>query len=162
MGHDGATATATHLSNLHTTPIEILESEFPCRITRFDLVPDSGGAGQWRGGLAHAARIRAAGGRDRHPPLQQDALSAAGAWPAARPARARASWCGSARRQEYETPASARFEMKAGERFLLQSAGGGGYGDPGKRDRAALARDVAEGYVRRSREERLWMTRSDG
>src|SRR5258705_1509403 len=52
MGHDGATATATHLSNLHTTPIEILESEFPCRITRFDLVPDSGGAGQWRGGLA--------------------------------------------------------------------------------------------------------------
>src|SRR5437016_7270080 len=52
MGHDGMTATATHLSNLHTTPIEILESEFPCRITRFDLVPDSGGAGQWRGGLA--------------------------------------------------------------------------------------------------------------
>src|SRR5262247_221733 len=45
MGHDGASATATHLSNLHTTSIEILESEFPCRITRFDLVPNSGGAG---------------------------------------------------------------------------------------------------------------------
>src|SRR5437764_395404 len=52
MGHDGASATATHLSNLHITPIEILESEFPCRIARFDLVPDSGGAGQWRGGLS--------------------------------------------------------------------------------------------------------------
>ena len=78
MGHDGATGAATHLSNLHTTPIEVLESEFPCRITRFDLVPDSGGAGQWRGGLARAARIRAAGGRDRDPPLQQDALSAQG------------------------------------------------------------------------------------
>src|SRR5207248_8661135 len=51
-GHDGASGTATHLSNLHTTPIEILESEFPCRITRFDLVPDSAGTGQWRGGLA--------------------------------------------------------------------------------------------------------------
>src|SRR5437660_5996698 len=51
MGHDGATGTATHLSNLHTTPIEILETEFPCRITRFDLVPDSAGAGKWRGGL---------------------------------------------------------------------------------------------------------------
>ena len=38
--------TATHLSNLHITPIEILESEFPCRITRFELVPDSGGAGR--------------------------------------------------------------------------------------------------------------------
>src|SRR5262245_59511594 len=52
MGHDGATGSATHLSNLHTTPIEVLESEFPCRITRFDLVPDSAGAGRWRGGLA--------------------------------------------------------------------------------------------------------------
>jgi N-methylhydantoinase B/oxoprolinase/acetone carboxylase alpha subunit len=52
MGHDGASATATHLSNLHITPIEILESEFPCRITRFEFVPDTGGAGQWRGGLS--------------------------------------------------------------------------------------------------------------
>ena len=52
MGHDGASAMATHLSNLHITPIEILESEFPCRITAFELVPDSGGAGEWRGGLS--------------------------------------------------------------------------------------------------------------
>jgi N-methylhydantoinase B len=37
--------------------------------------------------------------------------------------------------------------MKAGERFMLQSAGGGGYGDPGQRDPKALAQDVAEGYV---------------
>src|SRR6266446_2845758 len=44
MGHDGASATATHLSNLHITPIEILETEFPCRISRFELVPDTGGA----------------------------------------------------------------------------------------------------------------------
>src|SRR5712692_7055827 len=51
-GHDGASATATHLSNLHITPIEILESEFPCRIARFELVADSGGAGEWRGGLS--------------------------------------------------------------------------------------------------------------
>src|SRR5262249_18834099 len=52
MGHDGTSATATHLSNLHITPIEILESEFPCRITRFELVADSGGAGEWRGGVS--------------------------------------------------------------------------------------------------------------
>jgi N-methylhydantoinase B len=37
--------------------------------------------------------------------------------------------------------------MQAGERFLLQSAGGGGYGDPHRRDAVAVARDVAEGYV---------------
>jgi N-methylhydantoinase B len=51
------------------------------------------------------------------------------------------------RADEYETPTSGRYEMRAGERFLLQSAGGGGYGNPRARDAAALAHDVAEGYV---------------
>ena len=45
------------------------------------------------------------------------------------------------------TPSSGRYEMHAGERFLLQSAGGGGYGEPRRRGPAALARDIAEGYV---------------
>src|SRR5437867_11018316 len=146
FGHDGSTGTATHLSNLHTTPIEILESEFPCRITRFDLVPNSGGAGEWRGGLSmrreyelleDATVIRrfnkarfppkgVAGGRDGERARFVLRLGTA---------------------QESESTASARMDMHAGERFLLQSAGGGGYGDPQKRDRAALARDIAEGYV---------------
>src|SRR5262249_29959599 len=47
-GHDGTSGTATHLSNLHITPIEILESEFPCPVARFDLGPHPGGAGQCR------------------------------------------------------------------------------------------------------------------
>jgi N-methylhydantoinase B len=146
MGHDGETGTATHLSNLHTTPIEILESEFPCRITRFDLVPDSAGSGQWRGGLAmrreyqlleNATVIRRFN-KTRFPPQGvaggKDGQRARFVVKLGTP-------------QEYETPASARVEMQAGERFLLQSAGAGGYGDPGKRDSAAVARDVAEGYV---------------
>jgi N-methylhydantoinase B len=146
VGHDGVTATATHLSNLHTTPIEILESEFPCRITRFDLVPDSGGAGQWRGGLAmqreyellEDAVVVRRFNKTRFPPL-----GLAGGKPGTR-ARFVVRL---GTRQEFETKASARVEMKAGERFLLQSAGGGGYGDPRRRDPTALARDVAEGYV---------------
>lgn len=148
-GHDGASATATHLSNLHATPIEILESEFPCRITRFDLVPNSGGEGQWRGGLAmrreyelleNATVIRRfnktrfppkgiAGGRDGSRARFVVRLGTA---------------------DEFETQASARIEMQAGERFLLQSAGGGGYGDPAWRNPSALAHDLAEGYVTRS------------
>jgi N-methylhydantoinase B len=146
MGHDGATATATHLSNLHTTPIEILESEFPCRITRFDLVADSGGAGQWRGGLAmrreyellEDATVIRRFNKTRFPP--------SGLAGGSDGARARFVVRLGAPR-EVETTASARVEMRAGERFLLQSAGGGGYGDPAKRDHAALARDLAQGYV---------------
>jgi N-methylhydantoinase B len=145
-GHDGASATATHLSNLHITPIEILESEFPCRITRFELVPDSGGAGQWRGGLSlereyelleNATVIRRYD-KSRFPPDGVEGGRAGrGARFVIRPGTA----------QEYVTPSSGRYEMRSGERFLLQSAGGGGCGDPRARDGAALARDVAEGYV---------------
>jgi N-methylhydantoinase B len=146
MGHDGATATATHLSNLHTTPIEILESEFPCRITRFDLVPNSAGAGQWRGGLAmqreyellEDATVIRRFNKTRFPPK--------GVAGGNEGSRARfVVRVGTP--EEFETPASARVEMKTGERFLLQSAGGGGYGDPNKRDPGAITRDVAEGYV---------------
>lgn len=146
MGHDGVSATATHLSNLHITPIEILETEFPCRIARFDLVPDSGGAGAWRGGLsmrreyqllADAVVIRRFD-KSKVPPQ-----GLAGGAPG-----------GSSRfvvrfgaADAFEAPASGRYEMKAGEKFLLQTAGGGGFGDPRRRDPAALARDIAEGYV---------------
>ena len=146
MGHDGASATATHLSNLHITPIEILESEFPCRITRFELVPDSGGAGQWRGGLSlqreyellENATVVRRYDKSRFPP---GGIAGGKAGQGAR----FVIRLGTA--QEYVTPASGRYEMRSGERFLLQSAGGGGCGDPRRRDPAALARDVAEGYV---------------
>jgi len=146
MGHDGASATATHLSNLHITPIEILEAEYPCRIMRFDLAPDSGGAGQWRGGLsmrreyellADATVVRRFD-KSRFPPQ-----GLAGGSPGGRSrfvVRLGAA-------DEFEAPASGRYDMKAGERFLLQSAGGGGYGEVRLRERDAIERDIAEGYV---------------
>src|SRR5262249_22635512 len=48
MGHDGASATATHLSPRQPTQTETLEPGFPGRIPRLELAPNSGGAGRWR------------------------------------------------------------------------------------------------------------------
>jgi N-methylhydantoinase B len=146
FGNDGASALATHLSNLHITPIEILESEFPCRIAAFDLVADSGGAGEFRGGLAFRRTYE----------LLQDATVVRRYDRAKFPPNGIAGGKPGSRSRfvihldtdaERETSASGRYELQAGERFFLQSAGGGGYGDPAKRDRASLARDIAEGYV---------------
>jgi N-methylhydantoinase B len=148
-GHDGASMVATHLSNLHITPIEILESEFPCRIAEFSVIPDSGGAGEFRGGAAFRRRyvlledalvVRrydrarfpssgAAGGRDGRP-SRFVFVAADGS--------------------EHAAPSSGRFEMKAGAGFYLDKAGGGGWGNPKKRSKAAIARDIAEGYVTRA------------
>ncbi len=146
QGRDGLSGTATHLSNLHITPIEILESEYPCRIVRFELLADSGGAGTWRGGLAMVreyelledATVTRRFDKTRFPP---DGL--AGGRPGSRSrfvVRAGAP-------DELVATASGRFEMRAGERFLLQSAGGGGYGQPRERDPAAIEKDIAEGRV---------------
>jgi len=145
-GNDGASALATHLSNLHITPIEILETEFPCRVVEFDLARDSGGAGQFRGGLAFRrvyellqdATVVRRYDRAKFPPN-----GIAGGKPGSR-SRFVIHFGGA---DERETPASGRYDLRAGERFLLQSAGGGGYGDPRQRDRSALMRDIAEGYV---------------
>jgi N-methylhydantoinase B len=148
MGHDGATATATHLSNLHITPIEILESEYPCRITRFEFVPDSGGPGQWRGGLSlhreyellEDATVIRRFDKTRFPPKGLFGGMAGD----------RSRWViRLGTDKEHETPASGRYEMKGGERFLLQTAGGGGFGEPEKREPEAIERDIVEGYVSR-------------
>lgn len=148
-GHDGASATATHLSNLHITPIEIIESEFPCRITEFSLIPDSGGAGANRGGLAMRRRYE----------MLQDAIVVR------RYDRAHCPPTGLAGGEDgrasrfvirhgssdaEETGASGKFDLKAGEAFLLETAGGAGYGDPANRDPDARQQDIAEGYVTRS------------
>jgi N-methylhydantoinase B len=160
MGHDGTSATATHLSNLHITPIEILESEFPCRITRFELVPDSGGAGQWRGGLSlereyellEDATVIRRFDKSRFPP---------GGVKGGKAGRGAGFVIRLGTEREYVTPSSGRYEMTAGERFLLRSAGGGGCGDPHARDRDALARDLAEGYVTAAGAERDYTNKND-
>ncbi|MBX9758404.1 MAG: hydantoinase B/oxoprolinase family protein [Beijerinckiaceae bacterium] len=144
--YDGASGTACHLSNLHVTPIEILESEYPCRINRFDLLPDTGGAGQWRGGLSMVreyelledATIVRRYDKSKFPPRgQQGGSEGAGAKFTIRLGTP----------EQFDTPSSGRFEMKKGDRFRLQTAGGGGLGDPKAREPEALQRDLAEGYV---------------
>ena len=154
-GHDGCSAVATHLSNLHITPIEILEAEFPCRVTAFEPVADGGGAGTFRGGLGFRrtyellqdAVVTRRYDRARIPPP-----GLAGG----QPGRASRFVIRHGGAEAEETPASGRYALKAGERFMLETAGGGGYGDPLARAEAAIARDLAEGYVTEDAARRLY------
>ena len=144
-GHDGTSGTAAHLSNLHITPIEILESEFPCRVRRFEFVPGSGGEGRWRGGLSMAreyelledASVIRRFDKSKFPP---NALAGG------EPGRGARFVTGVGTTAEKES-SPGRYEMKAGDRFLLQTAGGGGFGPADARDPQAIERDIAEGYV---------------
>ncbi len=145
-GGDGASGVTVHLSNIFVTPIEIVESEFPVRVTKFELIPDSGGAGRWRGGLSFRREYLA---------LQPATVLYRGD-KAEHPARGLAGGDDGRRSrflvdpdgpQEKAMPANCRVDLHAGQRFRIEAAGGGGYGDPAQRDPAARARDLEDGYV---------------
>ncbi len=145
-GSDGATGVSVHLANLHGTPIEIVESEFPCRIIRSDLVADSGGAGEFRGGLslrrdyqmlAHGTVTYRADRANIAPQGLSGGHAGAPSQFVLHP--------GTRRQRQY--PSSFRDSFPPGTCFSLRTAGGGGYGDPARRNPRSVQRDVEEGYV---------------
>ena len=54
---DGTDAMASIVVNFSNNPVEVVEAELPLRIERYGYVPDSEGAGKYRGGLALGARL---------------------------------------------------------------------------------------------------------
>ncbi len=144
---DGINAVASTVTNMSNTPIEIIEMSFPLRVEEYALVPDSGGAGRWRGGLG-ARRVWRVLERDAHaavccersvtPPFGLAGGHAGG------PARISLELPdGTTRRLN----SKGGFIAPAGSRVVLQAPGSGGYGPPSARDPALLASDMRDGYL---------------
>ena len=147
-GRDGASGVSTHLANLHCTPIEIVEAEFPCRVTRCELVTDSGGAGEFRGGLALRRDYEMLGRatvvyRSDRASVAPDGLAGGGNGATS------AFLLDPDTPDERRRPSSFRDEFGPGTRFSLRTPSGGGYGEALRRSLEAVRRDVAEGYVSR-------------
>jgi N-methylhydantoinase B len=144
---DGINAVASTVSNMSNTPIEILEMSFPLRVEEYALVPDSGGAGTYRGGLG-VRRVWRVLGNQAHaavccertvtPPFGL-AGGLAGA-----PARLSLIAPGSNARR---LVSKGGFLAPAGSLVVMEAPGSGGYGPPSGRDKAALSEDLLDGYV---------------
>ena len=145
-GQDGASGTTVHLSNIYATPIEIVETEYPCRVTRFELIPDSGGDGASRGGLSfrreyellQPATVMYRGDKAKFGPKGY------GGGADGRPSRFLVN---PETDKERVMPATCRVDLAAGDRFRVEAAGGGGFGDPAQRDPEARRRDKEDGYT---------------
>jgi len=147
---DGASGCDVLLSNCSIGAIEILESEYPTRVRRFELIPDSGGAGTHRGGcsprrvyevLVDDAQWALRGGRNFVPASGADG---------GRPGRLGRAVHSPGTPNERELPS--RFSglaLRAGDVMLLEKAGGGGVGDPRARAFAQVVDDVLDGHVSR-------------
>ena len=151
MDKDGAEGISNPLANLSNQPIELVESDFPLEIASYGLLPDSGGAGRHRGGLAAVREYRLLEGRasmtlrsDRrhHPPH-----GFAGGLPGAPSDNV----INPGRDTEDRLPPMPMLSvpLAEGDLFHHASAGGGGVGDPFTRDPQAVLDDVLDGKVSR-------------
>lgn len=128
------------------TPIEVLEAQFPVRIRRFELIEDSAGPGRFRGGLSYRREyefltpvsVNRRATRERFP---GGGLFGGGHGQTARQFVTGADGTCQA------LSSSGQFRFEPGDRLLIESAGGGGYGDPLERDLELVATDVRRGYV---------------
>jgi N-methylhydantoinase B len=108
-----------------------------------ELVPDSGGPGEFRGGLGQRIALR----NDSGTPMQVACLAGRTEFA---PAGMLGGRPGALRRVVINgrpVHAKGRYVLAANDELTTWEAGGGGLGDPGRRDRAALRRDVAMGFV---------------
>ncbi len=147
-GKDGIEGISNPAANLSNQPVEMIEADMPVEVLRYGLVPDSGGPGEFRGGLAFVREFRflapirfvLRGDRRDHPPF---------GFEGGRPGAASAHILIGADGRETHLPTMPMqsFTAGAGEVFRLVGAGGGGYGEALRRDPARVAEDLREGKV---------------
>lgn len=140
---DGLSATAFP-SGIAGVPVEVIEALSPLHVHERALRPDSGGAGQFRGGLGQTMSFSVR----TQKPFQFAGLYERIEFP---PPGIQGGEAGAAGR--FETTASRAVRAKetvmlpADTRITIDLPGGGGFGDPQRRDPAAIRRDLRLGYV---------------
>jgi N-methylhydantoinase B len=144
---DGASGTTVNQSNAKIAPVEIIESEFPTRVQRFELIRDSGGAGKFRGGLGivreyvNLAEARFSIRSSKHVIPPQGVSGG-------KHGRTGDIIINPGTPEEKRLPTRyADYPLKAGDIFRLETPGGGGLGDPFGRDPESVLDDVIQGYV---------------
>jgi N-methylhydantoinase B len=144
---DGASGTTVNQTNAKIAPVEIIESEFPTRVLCFDLIRDSGGAGEFRGGLGirreylNLAEARFSIRSAKH-------VIAPNGFAGGGDGRTGDIWINPDTAKAKRLPTRyADYPLQAGDVFRLDTPGGGGYGDPLARDPGRVLHDVREGAV---------------
>jgi N-methylhydantoinase B len=170
-GHGGWGACATHdgagpfrtmaHGDTRLIPIELQESILPFRIEEFSLRQDSGGPGRFRGGLGFVKRYRILEpcrlqtnlDRTKYPPWGVQG---------GMPAKSGNVTVQKAKGGEEAMRKAKGYALEAGDCVILETGGGGGYGEPKSRDPAAVRRDVERGYVSREAAERDYGVKIEG
>ena len=128
-GFAGASAVQTHMTNSRLTDPEILESRFPVLLESFAVRAGSGGAGQWRGGDGVVRRVRFL------EPMQAGILANRRRTAPFGLVGGEAALPGINRLERADgtaelLPATASVTVGPGDVMVIETPGGGGYGQP--------------------------------
>jgi 5-oxoprolinase (ATP-hydrolysing) len=126
-GFDGTAAVHTHMTNTRLTDPEVLEWRFPVLLESFAIRRGSGGVGKWRGGDGAVRRLRflepmTAAILSSHRRVAPHGLAGGEAG-----ARGH-NWIERANGAREELGGTATVTMMAGDVFIIETPGGGGYG----------------------------------
>lgn len=153
---DGMDGVHTNMTNTRNTPTEVMEMAYPTFIKKYGLVPDSEGAGEFRGGMGLTREVVILG-RSATITLSTE-RSYTDPWGLFGGLPGKHSYCGLIAGDGAEAPLPARITTSVFENstIVLQTPGAGGMGDPYRRDPQAVLTDVLEGLVSLERAEGVY------
>jgi N-methylhydantoinase B len=145
-GRDGIDGIANGAANISNAPIEMVENQAAIRVEHYELVPDSGGPGQWRGGMSVSRQLRFLGARatlqlrsDRRRHRPYGLMGGSDGTRSNNLLNDRDAWS--------QLPTKFTRPLATGQAVRHTTAGAGGYGDPLRRDPALVLDDVRNGKV---------------
>src|SRR4029450_9247832 len=130
-------------SNISSTPVEVVERNAPLFFHWKRMRSGSGGAGKHRGGLGQDVLFESESKR----PIMLSFMAERTRFPAPGLARGKPGGLGAVRINGKRIDHRRQWVLERGDRVLVSTPGGGGYGAPGGRGPAAGGRGRARGYV---------------
>jgi len=145
---DGMDGVHVHITNSLNMPTEAMENEFPLLVDSYGYVADSGGAGQFRGGMGLCRQVRAlnadtmfSGRSDSHK------RGAAGVFGGLDGGRGRLIKNFDRESSQDLDSKVAAMTLAVGETIRIETPGAGGFGPPSKRDPKLLAIDLRDEVI---------------
>jgi len=131
-GFDGTSVIQTHMTNSRMTDPEVMEMRFPVIVEEFSIRKGSGGAGQWRGGDGATRRIRFREAMTANILANRRRIAPSGlaGGDDAAPGQ---NWIERADGSVEILAATGSADLGAGDAFVIETPGGGGYGKTGER-----------------------------
>ena len=138
---DGLSGIQVHLTNTSNLPVEALELEYPLTLLRYELVDGSGGVGEYSGGMGIRRVYRVEDNCRFSVEASRVSSNPWGLNGGQQAARTHLDF------GDERSDFSGVVDLKSGQVIEIVTPGGGGFGRPSLRTRAAVKRDLAEGRI---------------